>query len=300
MKKVLGIYGNRNQHWVGDGFPVRSLFSYETLGHHASPFLLLDYAGPAVFGPGERQRGVGEHPHRGFETVTIVYQGEVEHRDSTGAGGRIGPGDVQWMTAGSGILHEEFHSQAFMRQGGTLEMVQLWVNLPAKDKMTAPRYQTVLNTDIPVVALPDGAGSLRVIAGDYLGHRGPARTFTPMDVWDLRLEPGRAVELELPEGRNVGVVVMRGTVQVNDAQLAREATMVLLDRAGRTVRLEASDSAIVLLLSGEPIDEPIVGHGPFVMNTADEIELALRDFRGGQFGRIPPAELAQTADTLAD
>ena len=300
MKKVLGLYGNRNQHWVGDGFPVRSLFSYETLGRHASPFLLLDYAGPAVFGPGERRRGVGEHPHRGFETVTIVYQGEVEHRDSTGAGGRIGPGDVQWMTAGSGILHEEFHSQAFMRQGGTLEMVQLWVNLPAKDKMTAPRYQTVLNTDTPVVALPEEAGSLRVIAGDYLGHRGPARTFTAMDVWDLRLEPGRAVGLELPEGRNVGVVVLRGTVQVNDAQAAREATMVLLDRAGRTVRLEAKDRATVLLLSGEPIDEPIVGHGPFVMNTADEIERALRDLRSGQFGRIPPAELAQATEALAD
>ncbi len=293
MKKVLGLYGNRNQHWVGDGFPVRSLFSYGTLGHHASPFLLLDYAGPAVFGAGVRRRGVGEHPHRGFETVTVVYQGEVEHRDSTGAGGRIGPGDVQWMTAGSGILHEEFHSQAFTRQGGTLEMVQLWVNLPAKDKMTAPRYQTLANADIPVLDLPEGAGSLRVIAGDYQGHRGPARTFTPIDAWDLRLEPGKVVDLELPEGRNVAIVVLRGTVLVNDAQVTREATMALLDRAGRRVRLEANNSATVLLLSGEPIDEPIVGHGPFVMNSTEQIEQAYRDFSSGRFGRIAP-EAAET------
>jgi quercetin 2,3-dioxygenase len=167
MKKILGTYGNSQQHWVGDGFPVRTLFSYDTLGAQASPFLLLDYAGPATFGSAQRPRGVGEHPHRGFETVTLVYQGEVEHRDSTGAGGRIGPGDVQWMTAGSGILHDEFHSQAFTRSGGTLEMVQLWVNLPARDKMTAPGYQTVLNADIPAVALPDEAGRLRVIAGNY-------------------------------------------------------------------------------------------------------------------------------------
>jgi len=293
MKKVLGIFGNRNQHWVGDGFPVRSLFSYGTLGRHASPFLLLDYAGPAVFEASQQRRGVGEHPHRGFETVTVVYQGEVEHRDSTGAGGRIGPGDVQWMTAGSGILHEEFHSQAFTRRGGTLEMVQLWVNLPAQDKMSAPRYQTLTNADIPVVPLPGGAGSLRVIAGNYRGQQGPARTFTPIDMWDLRLEPGKTVELELPEGRNVAVVVLRGTVLVNDTQPAGEATMALLDRAGRQVRLEAQDGATVLLLSGEPIDEPIVGHGPFVMNSAEQIEQAYSDFRSGRFGRIAPVELAR-------
>ncbi|MCC6173101.1 MAG: pirin family protein [Gammaproteobacteria bacterium] len=290
MKKVLGLHGNRSQHWVGDGFPVRTLFSYDTLGRHASPFLLLDYAGPAVFAAASRPRGVGEHPHRGFETVTIVYQGEVEHRDSTGAGGRIGPGDVQWMTAGSGILHQEYHSPEFTRGGGTLEMVQLWVNLPAQDKMTAPRYQTVLNADIPVVALPEQAGSLRVIAGDYLGQRGPAQTFTPVDVWDLRLEAGRVVELSLPEGRNVGIVVLRGVVQVNDSQIAREAQMVLLDRAGTQVRLEANGSAVLLLLSGAPIDEPIAGYGPFVMNSRAEIEQAIRDFESGRFGRIPPVE----------
>lgn len=254
MKKVLGIHGNRHQHWVGDGFPVRSLLSYNSLGRHVSPFLLLDYAGPAVFGANERRpRGVGQHPNRGFETVTIVYQGEVEHRDSTGAGGVIGPGDVQWMTAGSGILHEEFHSREFTHHGGTLEMVQLWVNLPAKNKMTAPRYQTLLNTAIPVVPLPNGAGLVRVIAGNCLDHRGPANTFTPVDVWDLRLEPGRTLDLDIPDGRNVGIVVLRGTVQVNASQVVREAQVVLLDRDGRTVRIESNNDATLLVLSGEPI-----------------------------------------------
>ena len=290
MKKILGTYGNSHQHWVGNGFPVRTLFSYNTLGAQASPFLMLDFAGPTPFDPTGRPRGVGQHPHRGFETVTIVYQGEVEHRDSTGAGGLIGPGDVQWMTAGAGILHEEFHSQAFTRSGGTLEMIQLWVNLPARDKMTEPGYQTLLNTDIPAVALPDEAGTVRVIAGDYAGHRGPARTFTPMDVWDIRLRPERAATLSLPAGRNVMLVVLRGTVLVNGEQLAREAQMVLLDRAGTDLQLEANNDAIVLLLSGEPIDEPIVGHGPFVMNTAEEIEQAMSDFQSGRFGQLTAVE----------
>ncbi len=288
MKKVLGIYGNRNRHWVGDGFPVRSLFTYGTLGRHASPFLLLDYAGPALFGPAETPRGVGEHPHRGFETVTIVYQGEVEHRDSTGAGGRIGPGDVQWMTAGAGILHSEFHSEAFTRQGGTLEMVQLWVNLPRVQKMTAPGYQTLACASIPVVNLPADAGSLRVIAGEYAGQRGPARTHSPIDVWDLRLVAGSSVDLDLPAGRTVGIVVLRGALRVNYQHVAQEAQMALLDREAGPVQLEAEGNAIVLLLSGEPIDEPIVGHGPFVMNTRDEIEQAYADLRDGRFGRIPP------------
>src|SRR5688572_15441868 len=215
MKKILTVKSAPAGHWVGDGFPVRSLFSYNDNDPRLSPFLLLDYAGPADFATGTRPRGVGTHPHRGFETVTIVYQGEVEHRDSTGAGGRIGPGDVQWMTAASGILHEEFHSQAFTRDGGTLEMVQLWVNLPAKDKMSAPGYQTLLDRDIPSVELADGAGRIRVIAGDYRGHRGPARTFTAMDVWDLRLNQGHSVELPVPDGRTLALVVLRGAVRVN-------------------------------------------------------------------------------------
>ena len=287
MKKVLGTYSSPRPHWVGDGFPVRSLFSYDTLGQQASPFLLLDYAGPAQFEPTIKPRGVGQHPHRGFETVTIVYQGEVEHRDSTGNGGVIGPGDVQWMTAASGILHEEFHSQAFTRKGGALEMVQLWVNLPAKDKMAAPGYQGILDQDIPQVDLAEGAGTLRVIAGDYTGNKGPAHTFTPIDVWDVRLRQGRATTLPIPEGRTAALVVLHGTVLVNNQEVVREAQMVLLDRAGKDLRVEANSDATLLLLSGEPIDEPIVGHGPFVMNTQGEILQAMQDFNAGRFGQMP-------------
>lgn len=289
MKKILGTYSAPRQHWVGDGFPVRSMFTYDTLGKHISPFLLLDYAGPMKFEPAARPRGVGEHPHRGFETVTIVYEGEVEHRDSTGAGGKIGPGDVQWMTAASGILHEEFHSHEFTRSGGTLEMVQLWVNLPAKDKMAAPGYQTLLNADIPVVALPDNAGKVRVIAGEYAGHRGPAHTFTPIDAWDVRLNQGRAADFVVPQGRTLALIVLRGTVQVNGSQVAREAQMVLFDRAGDAIAVEANSDATLLLLSGEPIDEPIAGYGPFVMNSKEEIQQAITDFNGGRFGRMSAA-----------
>lgn len=287
MKKVLGIYTSPKQHWVGDGFPVRSLFSYDSLGKHASPFLLLDYAGPTEFTPASRRRGVGQHPHRGFETVTIVYKGEVEHRDSTGSGGTIGPGDVQWMTAASGILHEEFHSDEFTRKGGTLEMVQLWVNLPAKDKMAAPGYQTILDNDIPSVELADGAGRVRVIAGDYQGHQGPAKTFTPMDVWDLRLQQGHATELTVQEGRMLALVVLHGTVLVNGQHIAREAQMVLFDRADTDVSVEANSDTTILVLSGEPIEEPIVGYGPFVMNTQAEIQEAVTDFNTGRFGQMP-------------
>ncbi len=286
MKKVLGIYSNPRSHWVGNGFPVRSLFSYDTLGQHASPFLLLDYAGPAEFKPASVPRGVGQHPHRGFETVTIVYKGEVAHQDSTGSGGVIGPGDVQWMTAGAGILHKEYHSPAYTQQGGPFEMVQLWVNLPAKDKMTAPHYQGIVDAQIPTVALPDDAGSVRVIAGNYDGHRGPAQTFTPVNVWDVRLNQGKDVELTLPEGHTSAIVVLHGTVLVNGSDVVREAQMALLEREGDGLTLEANSDATLLVLSGEPIDEPIVGHGPFVMNTRHEIVQAIEDFNAGRFGQM--------------
>ena len=289
MKKILGVYSAPRQHWVGDGFPVRSMFTYDTLGKHISPFLLLDYAGPMKFEPAQKPRGVGEHPHRGFETVTIVYEGEVEHRDSTGAGGKIGPGDVQWMTAASGILHEEFHSHDFTRKGGTLELVQLWVNLPAKDKMAAPGYQTLLDADIPVVTLPGNAGKVRVIAGEYAGHRGPAHTFTPIDAWDVRLNQGHNTEFVVPPGRTLALIVLRGTVQANGAQVAREMQMVLFDRVGDTISVQANSDAVLLLLSGEPIDEPIAGYGPFVMNSEEEIRQAVTDFNSGRFGRMAPA-----------
>ena len=289
MKKILGVYSAPRPHWVGNGFPVRSLFGYDGLGRHLSPFLLLDHAAPTHFPPARKPRGVGTHPHRGFETVTIVYQGELEHRDSTGAGGRIGPGDVQWMTAGAGILHEEFHSADFARQGGTLEMVQLWVNLPAKDKMAAPGYQTLLERDIPVVELPDNAGSLRVIAGEYGRRPGPARTFSAMDVWDLRLNPRGSVRLPVAAGRTLALVVLRGTVEINGAEIAREGQLVVLDREGADVVVEANNEASLLLLSGEPLDEPIRGYGPFVMNTEAQIAEAIEDFNSGNFGRIAPA-----------
>ncbi|PFH11531.1 hypothetical protein BCF11_3982 [Collimonas sp. PA-H2] len=290
MKKVLGVYSAPRPHWVGDGFPVRSMFSYDSHGKQLSPFLLLDHAGPIDFNPAKKPRGVGQHPHRGFETVTIVYKGEVAHRDSTGQGGLIGPGDVQWMTAGAGILHEEFHSEEFTRNGGAMEMVQLWVNLPAKDKMTAPGYQAIRNADIPVVALPDQAGTVRVIAGSFDGHAGPAHTFSPMNVWDLRLAQNGVTELTLPDGWNSALIVLRGTVLVNGETVSRESQMVLLDASGSTVALEANNDAVVLLLSGEPIDEPIVGHGPFVMNSEEEIAQAFTDFKNGRFVPAPASQ----------
>ncbi|MDF1485715.1 pirin family protein [Ramlibacter sp. H39-3-26] len=294
MKKLLGVHAAPRPHWVGDGFPVRSLFSYDGLGRQLSPFLLLDYAGPAQFAPASRPRGVGQHPHRGFETVTIVYQGEVEHRDSTGAGGHIGPGDVQWMTAAGGIVHEEFHSQAFTGRGGTLEMVQLWVNLPARDKMAAPGYQTLADASIPGVALPGGAGRVRVIAGAFGGRHGPARTFTPMDVWDVRLAQGGTARFETPDGHTLALVVLHGTVRVNGETVVREVELAQFDRAGGGVEIVADTDtdtdtdATLLLLGGEPIDEPIAGYGPFVMNSESELRQAIADFNSGRFGQIAP------------
>lgn len=290
MKAVLGVYSSPRGHWVGDGFPVRTLMSQANIGSHASPFLMLDYAGPAQFTPTAHRRGVGEHPHRGFETVTIVYEGELEHRDSTGQGGRIGPGDVQWMTAAAGILHEEYHSEAFASSGGTLEMVQLWVNLPARAKMSEPGYQTLLDASIPQAALPNGAGVLRVIAGDYPGAHGPARTFTPINVWDVRLRNAGQTRFRLPAGHTAMLAVLRGSVIVNGNQAAQGAQLVVLERSGTDISLEATSDATILLLSGVPIDEPVVSYGPFVMNSTEEIEQALADYRSGQFGRIPASQ----------
>ncbi|WP_448681774.1 pirin family protein [Pseudomonas nicosulfuronedens] len=286
MKQILGIYSAARPHWVGDGFPVRTLFSYDSLGEHLSPFLLLDHAGPHAFGPSAVRRGVGQHPHRGFETVTLVYEGELEHRDSSGGGGRIGPGDVQWMTAGDGILHEEYHSPDFARSGGNLHMAQLWVNLPARHKRTAPAYQTLLAGDIPRIELADGAGSLRVIAGEYADHAGPAHTFSPLDVWDLRLQPGRPLELAVKAGRNTALVVLRGNVRLGSGEALREGQLALFDRRGDSLLLEAESDALVLLLSGEPLDEPIVGYGPFVMNSESEIQQAIADVQNGRFGQM--------------
>lgn len=292
MRRVLGTYSAPRQHWVGDGFPVRSMLSHASQGPHISPFILLDYAGPTTFTPTTERRGVGQHPHRGFETVTIVYEGEVEHRDSTGAGGVIGPGDVQWMTAASGILHEEYHSPAFAGKGGNFEMVQLWVNLPAKHKNAKPGYQNLLAGDIPTVELPDNAGKLRVIAGSFDAARGPARTFTPINIWDVRLNRDKSVKLEAPEGHTVSVLVLSGTIEIDDHEIVREAETAILGRDGGSITIAANGDAKLLVLTGEPINEPVVAQGPFVMNTVGEIKQAMLDFQSGKFGVIHAAETA--------
>ncbi|KFD19452.1 pirin family protein [Yokenella regensburgei] len=286
MKQITGVYTAPRPHWVGDGFPVRSMFSYQSHGEPLSPFLLLDYAGPHTFPADGAKRGVGVHPHRGFETVTIVYAGEVEHRDSTGQGGVIGPGDVQWMTAGAGILHEEFHSEAFSRKGGELKMIQLWVNLPAKDKMAKPGYQSITKDQIPVMALPDNSGELRVIAGSFSNHAGPAHTFSPLNVWDITLHQGSHLPLSQPEGWSTALVVLEGSITVNGTTPASEAQLVVLSQTGEKLHIEANSDAKVLLLAGAPLNEPIVGYGPFVMNTKNEIAEAINDFNSGRFGQI--------------
>ncbi len=286
-KKILNVTSAPGRHWVGNGFPVHGMFGYSGPGvAERSPFLMLDYAAPYEFQPTTERRGVGQHPHRGFETVTIVYDGEVEHRDSTGNGGIIGKGDVQWMTAAGGILHEEFHSPAYAERGGPFEMVQLWVNLPKKDKMAPAGYQGILDAQIPAVALPDDAGMLRVIAGDYDGNAGPARTFSPINVWDVRLGAGKTASLPQPEGWTTLVVVLAGTVQLNGETVLRPAQMATLSTEGSDVVIEANGDAKLLLLAGEPIDEPVVGYGPFVMNSQQEIVQAIADFNGGRFGQM--------------
>ncbi len=285
MRQILGIYSAPRPHWVGDGFPVRSMLSHHDQGQHVSPFIMLDYAGPTTFEPTTARRGVDQHPHKGFETVTIVYDGEVEHRDSTGAGGVIGPGDVQWMTAARGIVHEEFHSAAYAKRGGPFEMVQLWVTLPAPDTSADPGYQPILDADIPNAARPNGAGTVRVIAGQFGDAKGPARTFTPINIWDVRLGRGKSATLDVPEGHTLSVLVLSGAVTVN-GEAARDAQTVLLSREGGSVTVEADSDAKLLVLSGEPINEPVVAHGPFVMNTVGEIKQAMLDYQAGRFGEI--------------
>lgn len=284
IKAVRNVAGDVPQHWVGDGFPVRSLFSYAQ-GDSLDPFLLLDYAGPQHFEPAAAPRGVGEHPHRGFETVTIVYQGELQHHDSTGSRGTIGPGDVQWMTAASGIVHAEYHSQRMSREGGTLEMIQLWVNLPGRVKMSPPRYQQLLAAGIPRVTLADGAAMVRVIAGDFQGTPGAAQTFTPINVWDLQFERAGQTQLRLPEGQTAAVVVQSGSVRVGDTAV-QGVQLVELERAGTELALQADGPARLLLLGGQPIGEPVVGQGPFVMNTREEIRQAIADYQSGRMGHL--------------
>ena len=286
MKKIQRIVRDVQPHWVGDGFPVRSLFSYNE-GTDFDPFLLLDYGGPLEFTPTDSRRGVEEHPHRGFETVTIVYQGELAHRDSSGSSGTIGPGDVQWMTAASGVVHEEFHSEAFSKKGGTLEMVQLWVNLPAIDKMSKPRYQGIVDADIPAVPLANDVGTARVIAGQLLGAAGPAKTFTPINAWDLQLKAGGSIELPIPAGHTSLLIVQTGSATVNETRI-EHGELVLFERQKEndSVGVVAVSDSRILVLSGEPLNEPVVGRGPFVMNTREEISQAIQDYQAGRMGQL--------------
>lgn len=285
-KLVKGFFPPSEPYWVGNGFPVRNFFNYSQHAALVSPFLLLDYAGPAEFSPSVDRRGVGAHPHRGFETVTIVYDGEVSHRDTTGNGGTIGPGDVQWMTAAGGLLHDEFHSEAFTRSGGRFEVVQLWVNLPAKHKMDDPHYQALTRDNIPVVALANQAGNIRVIAGQYGRHSGIAKTYTPINVWDIRLWQRAKVDFSLPDGHVLIVLVRKGDVRI-EGTVASSEQMLQLSQSGTEFTIEAETDADLLVLSGEPIPEPVAGHGPFVMNTRQELVQAFHDFEAGKFGVMP-------------
>lgn len=287
MKELIAVQPAPETHWVGDGFPVRSMFGPNSFGGRLSPFLLLDYGGPAVFEPSAERRGVDAHPHKGFETVTIVYQGGIEHRDSKGNSGKIGPGDVQWMTAASGLLHEERHSEEFARAGGPFEMVQLWVNLPAAHKQDPPRYQELLSASIPTVDVP--GGSVRVIAGEFQGVQGAAKTFTPIEVLDIQLDPGSQLEIPLAEEHSAAVLILEGTVALTEGIAAEAAQLAVFDPIGEGISLRASQATRALILSGEPIKEPIAAYGPFVMNTAEEIQAAFEEYRSGKMGRLTEA-----------
>lgn len=284
MKKVVGVYQNKHMHWVGDGFPVYNLFSYDRLGQTISPFLLLDYAAPYRFEPTNAQHGVGTHPHRGFETVTIAYQGEVTHKDSAGGGGTIKAGDVQWMTAGGGILHQEFHSPEFAHDGGLFEMVQLWVNLPAHSKMTPAKYQAIESTQIQSIDLDDVGSELRVIAGQYQDTVGAATTFSPVNVWDGKIVAGQAHTFYVTEGHTTLLVVLSGEVILNGNQRIEAPSLVVLSREEIDFIVKAEQDSKFLILTGQPLNEPIEGYGPFVMNSKAEIVEAVHDFNSGKFG----------------
>ncbi|MCH7335753.1 pirin family protein [Acinetobacter sp. NIPH 2699] len=286
MKKILGVYQNKQMHWVGDGFPVYNLFSYDRLGQSISPFLLLDYAAPYRFDPTTAQHGVGSHPHRGFETVTIAYQGEVTHKDSSGGGGTIKAGDVQWMTAGGGILHQEFHSPEFAQQGGLFEMVQLWVNLPAHSKMTPAKYQAIESDQIQHIALDDAGSELRVIAGQYQDTAGAATTFSPVNVWDGSIVEDQSHTFYVTEGHSTLFILLSGQVTLNETQTIEAPSLVVLSREEIDFNVKAQQNSKFLILTGQPLNEPIEGYGPFVMNNKAEIMEAINDFNHGKFGGI--------------
>jgi len=290
--KQVQIIAKGSPSQVGDGFFIRRPMPGNGIRLGAvSPFLLLDHAGPTKIEPSNRQKGVDEHPHRGFETVTISYQGDIEHRDSGGNSGKIGPGDVQWMTAAAGVVHEEKHGKEFTEKGGTLEMIQLWVNLPAEYKMSQPRYQEIHASDIPNAMLSDGESILRVIAGKYGDHEGPAQTFTPITMLDGRLKAGQQVEVPVAEGDNTAVYVLNGSIQLASGEKVGEAEIATFSQTGDQIAFETTEDSTLLILSGEPINEPIASYGPFVMNTSEEIQQAMVDFRSGKLGSLEPKVL---------
>ena len=284
-KKVRLSYSVPEKHWVGDGFNVHGLLRpHEEINKYISPFILMDYASPKYFPASKMPKGVGEHPHRGFETVTFAYQGEVEHRDSAGGGGVIRSGDVQWMTAGSGVVHDEFHSREFSAKGGIFEMVQLWVNLPKKDKMTKPKYQGIKSEEIPKVKLGQHS-QLRVIAGEFLSAKGPAETFTEINMYDLSSAKEDKVEFNLKENSNTVLLVLNGKIEINQKKYPPQ-TILIFEREGQQLSFNCSKDFKALLLNGEPINEPIVAHGPFVMNTREEIMEAIMDYQNGKMGQL--------------
>lgn len=273
-------------HWVGNGFKVHGFFPNQTLGgRRMSPFYLLDYNSKYTFAPSVNRLGVGPHPHRGFETVTIAYHGKIAHHDSTGSGGIIGEGDVQWMTAGSGILHKEYHEEEFNRQGGLFQMVQLWVNLPAKYKMTPPKYQAIANEQMGRYELQEG-GSVEVIAGNFNGVQGAATTFSPVHLYNVKPKKGDSLTINLPENYTTAILVIEGNAKINKTETALVNNFILFKNDGEDIFIEAEEDSILLVMSGEPIDEPIASYGPFLMNSQEEIIRAIEDFQTGKFGHL--------------
>lgn len=287
-KNIELIASPRAPHFVGDGFRVHNFIpsGFRMDMERMSPFILLDYNSKFNFPPSNKPKGVGVHPHRGFETVTIAYKGKVAHHDSSGGGGIIGEGDVQWMTAASGVLHKEYHEEEFSRKGGEFQMVQLWVNLPAKDKMSKPKYQAISKDKMGVYELPDDGGSIEVIAGNFKDVKGPASTFTPLHMSNGRLNKGAKAEFSFPAEYNTGALIIEGSIKVNDLEVANTDQFVLFENAGESFTIEAVENAVVLIISGEPIKEPIAAQGPFVMNTQQEILEAINDFNTGKFGYL--------------
>ncbi len=284
-KKLKMVLGPKEQHWVGDGFHVHTLVSPSPeLYPSITPFLLMDYAPPSEFKPTSKKLGVGEHPHRGFETVTFAINGEVEHRDSAGGGGIIGTGDVQWMTAASGLVHEEFHSKEFAKTGGTFEMVQLWVNLPANKKMTPPRYQGVKNEQFPRVQLGEQT-TVQVVAGKCLEKVGPCNTYTDINVFLVDNKLKDSIVLNFKEGTNSLVLVLRGKV-FNEQKPLTEKSLLIYEREGESIKLDLEENTKLLVLNGDPIDEPIATYGPFVMNTREELMQAVEDYQSGKMGYL--------------